>query len=1838
MLAADVPFHNVAMPTDVNMDGYVTPSDALLVINALNARGDNADLTAGLADTGSGPLAASLTSDTMVDVDGNNLLTPRDVLLVFADLHGETEMQFRMETTNVAGEPITSARVGETFQLRVYVQDIRDEPHGVFAAFLDVTYDSALATADDATLTHGPSYPNFQLGDATTPGIIDEVGATAGSTELGGDEFLLFQIDVTADAEGTLTFTGDPADVLPTHEILFFDQPSDEVPPDHVDYGTATIQITVLAANDTFTVAEDSGETMLDVLANDGEDEEMLTITAVGTPSQGGTVTIATDGQSLLYTPEPDFFGLETFTYTVESDEGEIGQATVTLAVTPTNDLPTAVDDTFTVDEDSTDEVLDVLDNDSIAPDVAEELMIVSVGTPSQGGTVTIASDGQTLLYTPGTNFFGTETFTYTINDETEGSNDTATVSVTVAPTNDPPTAVDDTFDVAEDSVDAVLEVLDNDTNDPDATGTVTIVSVGTPDQGGTVTIAGDGETLLYTPAANFNGTETFTYTIEDGTEGSNDTATVSITVTPLNDLPTAEDDEFAVLVNSAEFALDVLTNDSDAPDSGEVLTVIEVGTPSQGGTVTIAEGGLGLIYTPDTDFVGTETFTYTINDGTTDSNATATVTITVGEIQDDEFTVDEDADETSLDVLANDGVDESAMITAVGTPDQGGTVTVSPDGQAVLYTPADDFFGTETFTYTVEINGGETAEATVTVTVTPVNDLPTAVDDTFTEGVDEDSSDNVLDVLANDTFEPDEGETLTIVEVGTPDQGGTVTIAGDGQTLLYTPADDFNGTETFTYTINDGTTGSDSTATVTVTVGALNDPPTAEDDTFSTPFNSMDVALDVLANDSDAPDTGETLTIIEVGTPSQGGTVTIAEGGQGLIYTPETDFTGTETFTYTINDGTPDSDATATVTITVNPPNSPPTANSDVFSDSVDEDDVEVDLDVLANDTIAPDTGETLTVTAVGTPDNGGTVTIAPDGMSVLYTPAANFFGFGHFTYTISDGNGGMDTANVTVFVSQVNDPPTANDDAFDDIDEDSSGNTLDVLDNDSLAPDPNGTLTIVSVGETSNGGSVTIAGDGQSLLYTPAANFFGTETFTYTINDGNEGSNDTATVTVTVDNVNDDPTANDDSFGLEPDAGETVVNVLQNDTSDPDSAETLTITEITQGNQGGTVAIEVGGDNILYTPAAGFTGSETFTYTISDGNGGTDTATVTMTITSEPLPQAEDDAATVDEDSLDTVIDVLANDLINPSGEVVVTSLGTPSQGGTVVVASDNTILYTPAANFHGTETFTYTINDGVGEPATATATITVTSVNDPPVATDDTFGDDDDILEDTSGHVLDVLDNDTFAPDTGETLEITAVGTPSQGGTVTIEDDTLVYTPAANFAGTETFTYTISDGNGGTDTATVTVEVTAVNDPPNAVNDTFNNIQEDSTNNTLNVLVNDTADPDTGETLTITSVGMPSQSGTVTIASGGGSLTYTPGANFTGTETFTYTISDGHGGTDTATVTVNVQSVNDPPTATDDTFAVNANDGTQTFNVLSNDSFAPDTGETLTILSVGTPSQGGMVTIASGGGSLSYTPASGFTGTETFTYTISDGNGGTDMATVTVTVTDFEPSSISGFVFVDRNNDGVRQSDEMPLGGVTVRLQGTGGVSSVNVTQVTAADGSYSFGDLAPGTYTVTETQPAFMMDGIDSINVTGGTVDANDRFRIVLADDTDAANLNFGERGLDTSLLDLRQLLAPPSHDNGVYLVTNVSTGASWFALRDGWDNVVSVEGTLSSNQQSLNLEIVNDDDEVAEGDISLSDGDHIRLLGQQGNFRMYQLIGDIDDYLDAIDAAFEEEDG
>lgn len=887
------------------------------------------------------------------------------------------------------------------------------------------------------------------------------------------------------------------------------------------------------------------------------------------------------------------------------------------------------------------------------------------------------------------------------------------------------------------------------------------------------------------------------------------------------------------------------------------------------------------------------------------------------------------------------------------------------------------------------------------TISVREINDPPTAVDDPD-QTTPENTTINNINVLAND-FDGD-GDTLSVVSARA--SNGTVVINGDG-TLSYTPRIEFSGTDTITYTISDGRGGT-STATVDIIVTPVNDAPVP---VGSLPSQSnVDAAQGIFVGTSQGfsdPDNGfGELTYSATGLPpglsidANSGAITgtidnsASQGGSGGVYnivvtaTDPDGLSATQNFAWMIT-------------------NPPPQANNDGGSTN---EDTPATINVLANDR-DPDGDAPLTVISASAPN--GTVVINADG-TLTYTPNANFNGNDVITYTISDGEGGTDSAVYNMTVVAVNDgpeavgslPPQTNVDADGGVSVATASGFRDID-----GPTTSYSAAGLPPGLSINSGTGEITGTIDNSASQGGTN--GVYTVTITATDF-QGTPATQTFAWTV--TNPGPVAANDTASTDEDTAVTV-NVLTND-SDPDGDD-LRVTAASAVN--GTVIVNPDG-TITYTPNAEFNGTDTITYTISDGEGGTSTATVDITVAAvndapTPVgslpPQTNVDADTgisiataggfTDSDNATlnyTVSGLPAGLSIDAnSGEITGTIDRSASQGGS-----------------NGVYTVTVTATDAGGLSTTQNFSWTVT--NPAPVAVDDavTTNEDTPVL-------IDVLPNDSD-PD-GD--PITLIAAAASVGQATVVGNQVNYVPPANFNGTATITYTISDGEGGTATATITVTVTPENDAPVG---TALPPQDTEDGAVIAVPVAGNFSDVDGDTLTYTAADLPPglsidpDSGVIS-----GTIDNSASQINGGTYTATITVSDGNGGTTTQTITFNI--TNPGPTAVDDSASTDE-DVPVTISPLANDS-DPD-GDDLTITAAS--ALNGSVVI-NADGTVTYTPNPGFNGTDTITYEISDGEGGTSLAEILVTVADINDTpTVSGSIGDQTNLDS--QLISLPVAG--------------------------------------------------------------------------------------------------------------------------------------------------------------------------------------------------------
>jgi large repetitive protein len=1015
----------------------------------------------------------------------------------------------------------------------------------------------------------------------------------------------------------------------------------------------------VSAVNDSREINESVGASVtIDVMAND-LDSQGPVVTSGATPrgdlvlvsfTQPAFGTVTQNGNQLVYTvPDGDFNGVATFQYTIRdgANPSITDTGTVTVTVKATNDSPTiSVPGPQNIGEDQagglifsvgTGNEISISDVDAGSADVRITLTTtggtLALNAAATGDLTSVSGNGTLALplvavgtvteinaalsglrFTPTANFNGATSLDIAVSDlgnsahidnAVEGTAN-ASIAINVAAGNDPPVnsvpgaqTIDEgatlTFNVANSNLISVTDV------DADA-GTPPFLTVTlSTSQGGLLTAD-----VTSGASITNNGTAS---------------VTISGTVAQVND------------------ALSGLTYFRANPTT-DILTVA---TSDNGNT------GSGGIRT-DSDPI-------TINVLATSRPRAIDDVFPVG------APILEGVAFVDLDVLANDlsNIGETLHLQSFVAP-PGFTVEIRPaDGTIprdyLRLTPLDaDFFGQVSIEYTMfetdnvppggtQLPNSGPDVGLVTVTITNVNDAPVGVVDTYSTN--EDDTLTVAEVAAlggvlnNDTDADNRPsqppvDTLTAELVAGSAVGGSVSLNSDG-TFSFTPTANFNGTASFQYRVLDGQGGVSANTLVTINVAAVADAPVANPDSYQTnEAENLTVlaATGLLANDSDAdnltPPANAGLTVATFTQPAQG-SVAVNPDGSFTYTLPNSDFNGQVTFTYQAQDGTGLLSPPATVTITIFPVNDPPVAGNATYL-AVENQTRTVTAaegllrttNPIVTDVDTPLSGITVEVV---TPPAVGTFNLSANG-AFTYTPPTEFNGQVTFTYRASDGPGSFsNVGTITIDIAAVNNAPTANPDEFSTDEDTAITITPAQLLGDDTDPE-NNTLAISSVTGFSGPGTLVQNGDG-SLTFTPAPGFpapslTGNVTFQYTVTDGPNQSN-AATVTITVNERNDAPIANDDTANdvVKNEANQLIVpNPIANDSSGQDtgvSGEVLVITSVggvggaTQF--GGTVTLGAGGQ-VFYTPATNFIGVDTFVYTLSDSRGGTDTATVTVEV----------------------------------------------------------------------------------------------------------------------------------------------------------------------------------------------------------------------------------------------------------------------------------------------------------------------------------------------------------------------------------------------------------------------------------------------------------------------------------------------------------------------------------------------------------------------------------------------------------------------------------------------
>ena len=1598
----------------------------------------------------------------LIQTDGNYLFTPA------ANFNGAVPVATYLASDGTASVPGT---------LTLNITPVNDAPTGA---------DKTITTAEDTPVTLSAAdfgFADVDVGDTLSAVRIDSLPAT-GSLTLNGSAIAAGAVVTLADINaGLLRYaapanangaplagfdfsvrdSGTPANLfdLAPNRISFNVTPVNDAPSgaDKVLSGTEDTPVTITAADFGFT-DPDVGDTLaavrIDVLPATG------TLALNGTPVTAGTVVSLADITAglLRYTPVLNANGtVASFDFSVR-DSGsptlfDVAPNRISINLAAVNDPPVANDDVaFTPINQAV--TVNVKANDTDPDNAPAQLTVSNPVVNPALGTAVVNPDG-TISFTPATNVSGPVTITYTLTDP-DGQSDTATITVNVGG-NTPPTGADVTRTIAEDGSYTVL-ASDLGFADADAGQTLSAVRIDSLPGNGTLQLNGvnvvlgqivpvaaiNAGQLRIAPDANENGNNysNFTFSVQDNAGGFDTVPnTFTLNVTPVNDAPsgadktvsTAEDTPYTV--SAADFGF-------TDPDVGDTLAVVRIDSLPVTGTLQLNGANLAV----------------------------------------------------------------------------GQTVTVAEVNAGLLrYVPPANSFGTPlaNFTFSVRDPGGlfDVAPNQLNITVTPVNDNPVANPDqgSTTENA-------VLTVpvangvitsgLAPAGADTDvDGDSLSVSAVSfgaTPGAIGTPLVAANGSLTLnadgsysYAPNAAANALDAgesvqdvFTYTVSDGKGGTAQT-TLTITVTGTNDAPTVVADTNRGPEDNP-LAGNVLANDVD-PDV-EPLSVASFsvtgvpGTFTAGSTATIPGVGTLLIqangdytFTPVANFNGTvPQVSYVATDGTANS--SSTLSLVIDPVNDAPAGTNKLLTTAEDTPITITAADFGFSD---PDLGDTLAAVRIDTLPATGTLTLngvaIPAGTLVSvadinagrlsYAPGANLNGesLAGFNFSVQDSGSPalFDPVpnRLSFSVTPVNDPPVANDDSA--TTPINQAVTVNVKANDS---DPDNTASQLSVSNpvvNPAQGSAVVNPDG-TITFTPANNFTGAATITYTLTDP-AGLTDTAVITVTV-GANTPPTGADTArtiledgsytllsgdFGFaDADAGQTLTAV-RIDTLPGNGTLTLNGVAVTAGQVIPVAAITAG--QLRMAPDANENGNNyaSFGFSVQDNAGAFDAAPNTFTLNVTPVndpPTGADKTLTTAEDTPITVTaadfgfsDVDAGDTLSAvridvlpaSGSLTLN--GAPVTAGTVVTVADinaGLLRYVPVANANGAPlaTFDFSVQDStlLFDAAPNRITLNVTPVNDAPSGVDKVLSG----TEDTPVTIT-AADFGFTDPDVGDTLAAVRIdvlpatgtlalnGTPVTAGTVVsladINAGLLRYTPVLNANGAvASFDFSVRDSGSPAlfDVAPnrISISLAAVNDPPVANDDSATTPINQPV--TVNVKANDTDPDNTPAQLTVSNPVVNPAQGTA-VVNPDGTITFTPAANVTGPVTITYTLTDPSGASDTATVTVNV-GANTPPTGADVTRTI-AEDGSYT--VLASDlGFADaDAGQTLSAVRIDSlPAKGTLqlngvnvvlgqtISVAAiNAGQLRIAPAANDNGNaySNFTFSVQDNAGAFDTAPNTFTL---------------------------------------------------------------------------------------------------------------------------------------------------------------------------------------------------------------------------------------
>ena len=870
---------------------------------------------------------------------------------------------------------------------------------------------------------------------------------------------------------------------------------------------------------------------------------------------------------------------------------------------------------------------------------------------------------------------------------------------------------------------------------------------------------------------------------------------------------------------------------------------------------------------------------------------------------------------------------------------------SASWSGNNLYFKPKANWCGRTTFRYSVATSAGWSSTRTATMTVRCVVDKPWVGNKNGT--VQEDSSITLSPGISLD------GGTISARYIDTQPRNGSVHWSGNR--LIYTPKGNYCGSDSFRYSLRTQA-GKSNVATSSITVACVVDIPIVGDVSGSLDEDTSKILSPSIFTD------GAPITKYIIKAAALRGTATW--NGNSLKYVPRENFCGTDTFTYQIQTSGGLSNA-GTASLTVNCIVDKPTID-DVVAE------FNEDTPYTFNPTIWTDGAAITQRTVDQAPSNGSLVWV---GNNIKYTPNSNYCGSDTFKYSVSTSAGKSDLGNGHVTVKCVIDKPII------------SAENGSVVEDNSLSLTPTlaidgGFISQYNIEENPSNGST--RWDNGSLVYTPNANYCGSDTFTYSITTQG-GKSNVARSNISVSCVDDVPTLGNVNITLNEDSSKRVSPSIWTDNL------AITAKVIDQHPAHGTASWD--GNQVKYTPNANYCGADSFNYSITTRAGTSEVRNATVNVTCViDKPVVSNKVISTLEDTPITFTPSVNSDGANITGRNIGAA---PSNGNASIVGGS--IKYTPNLNWCGTDTFTYRVSNSAGWSKPASFTVNVTCVDDVPTLSDVSLS----VTEDTPKTVTPTMWSDGLA------ITQFMIDGQAKHGNVIWSSSKLTYSPDANYCGTDSFTYSIKTSAGTSQVKTGSVNVACVVDAA-VLGNVNGTLDEDSS-----ITKTPTVSLD-GGTITKRDITKSATNGIATWESG--KIKYVPNANFCGVETFKYRITTEAGYSNIATATFNVTCKQDIPTITGPSSINLSVLDTQSVVFNANDV----DGDTLTakLTTAGKNSLPSWVQYTFDGSkaNVTFSPSEDNPGDYRFELTVDDGNSGMKIHDIRVNVRDNRPVTLT------------------------------------------------------------------------------------------------------------------------------------------------------------------------------------------------------------------------------